>query len=189
MLRTLEIHAGQQTQVARLVRVMAFTIITIIAARISIPLEPVPFTFQPLAVLLAGMILGARDGMLSQLLYVGLIALGLPFDARALGTAALIGPTGGYLVGFVAAAFVTGWITERGRGAVLALLIGGVVGVAVIYAFGVPVLKTVANLEWARAWEIGAGFFVVWDLVKVLIAVALTKGGGEMVTRVLKPRS
>jgi biotin transport system substrate-specific component len=180
MLRTLA-QTRNWTQTYRLASIAAFTILTIIAARISIPFEPVPFTFQPLAVLLAGMLLGARDGMLSQLLYVALIALGLPFDARGLGAAALVGATSGYLFGFVPAAFVTGWIAERGRGTVLALLLAGAAGVAVIYLLGVPVLKTILNLEWAQAWEVGAGLFVAMDLVKVVIAAALTKGGSELI--------
>ena len=71
------------TLTQRLLAIAALTALTAIGARITIPLEPVPFTFQVLAVLLAGMLLGARDGALSQLAYVGLIALNLPLDAPA----------------------------------------------------------------------------------------------------------
>ena len=87
-------------RVARIAaRIALFTGLTIIAARMQVELGgPVPFTFQPLAVLLAGMVLGAREGMASQLAYVGLIALGMPVDARGLGAAAFFGPTGGYRV-------------------------------------------------------------------------------------------
>ncbi|MBE0689717.1 MAG: biotin transporter BioY, partial [Anaerolineae bacterium] len=95
MLRTLP-QTRDWTQGQRLAGIAGFALLTTIAARISIPMEPVPFTFQPLAVLLAGMVLGARDGMISQLLYVIMIAAGLPLDSRALGPAALLGPTAGY---------------------------------------------------------------------------------------------
>jgi biotin transport system substrate-specific component len=184
MLRTLT-TTRDASLTTRLILVGAFAAITAIAARISIPMEPVPFTLQPLAVLLAAMVLGARDGMMSQLLYVALIAVGLPLDANMRGSVALFGPTGGYLVGFVVAAFVVGWIVERGSGKWLARLLGGVVGVAIIYAFGVPVLKLVTGMEWARAFEVGAGFFLLMDLVKVVIAAALAEGGRALVGRLL----
>ena len=77
------------SQIFRLARIGLFAAITALAAKISIELGgPVPFTLQTLAVLMTGMLLGARDGALSQLLYVGVIAIGLPLDARGLGAAA-----------------------------------------------------------------------------------------------------
>jgi biotin transport system substrate-specific component len=182
MLRTLP-QTREWSITYRLVAVVAFAALTAIAARISIPMQPVPFTLQPLAVLLAGMVLGARDGMLSQLLYVALIAAGLPIDANMRGSAALFGATGGYLVGFVVAAFVVGWIVERGGMRWVVRLLAGVAGVAIIYAFGVPVLKSVTGMEWAAAWAAGAGFFVLMDLVKVVIAAALAEGGRALLAR------
>src|SRR4051812_12603201 len=85
----------------RVVGIGAFTLVTILSARITIPMQPVPFTLQTLAVLLAGLILGARDGAFSQLAYLALIALNVPVDAKGVGVAALFGPTAGYLFGFV----------------------------------------------------------------------------------------
>ncbi len=182
MLRTLP-QARTWTELHRLGAALAFTGITIIAARISIPLEPVPFTLQPLAVLLAGLVLGARDGALSQLLYVLLIAAGLPLDARALGTAALFGPTGGYLIGFIAAAFVTGWIAERARGALLLRFLAGVAGIAVLYACGVLMLMQYLNIGIEQAWATGAAPFLLPDLAKALIAAALAEGGRAALMR------
>jgi biotin transport system substrate-specific component len=127
-------------------------------------------------------VLGARGGFLSQLLYVGLIALGAPIDANMRGAAALVGPTAGYLIGFVAAAFITGAIYERGRTALWAV-IAGLVGVLAIYMFGVPVLRFVANLEWDAAIQSGVGFFIVWDFVKVLIAAGLVTGSRALLRR------
>src|SRR5215813_8280396 len=94
------------------------TVLTAIAAQISIPLPftPVPFTFQPMVVLVGAMALGSRLGMASQ--FLGLGAIGLPVfaasPALSQGVARLFGPTGGYLMAYPFAAFVAGWLAERG---------------------------------------------------------------------------
>lgn len=176
MLRTLP-RTRAFTLPARLMAVLVFACITAVAARLAIPFEPVPFTLQPLAVLLAGLVLGARDGALSQLLYVALIAGGLPLDARGLGAAALLGPTGGYLFGFVAAAWVSGWLAETGARRLWRRWLAGVAGVAAIYLVGVPFLKLVTGLDWEAAWAGGAALFIAPDLLKALIAAALAEGG------------
>ena len=89
--------------------VITFAAVTALTARVTIflPFTPVPITLQTLAVVLSGLVLGARGGALAQLVYLGLLAAGLPVDAKGLGPAALFGPTAGYLLGFVPAAFVT----------------------------------------------------------------------------------
>src|SRR5439155_23170003 len=96
------------------------TVLTAIAAQISIPVPftPVPFTFQPMVVLLGGAALGARLGMTSQILYLALGIAGLPvFAASATlppGAARLLGPTGGYLMSYPFAACLAGYLAERG---------------------------------------------------------------------------
>lgn len=181
------LHHLPQTRTARLpVRlalIALFTLLTVIAARISIPMDPVPFTLQPLAVLLAGMILGAREGALSQLLYVALIAIGLPVDANMRGQAALLGPTGGYLIGFIAAAFVSGWLVEHGANRIWQRWLAGVAGIAVIYLVGVPWLAINRGMPLDVAISAGALPFLLPDLVKALIAAALTEGGREFALR------
>ncbi len=139
MLRTLA-QTRDANWIYRLASAGAFTLLTIIAARVSIPMQPVPFTLQPLAVILAGLILGGRDGALSQIAYLALIALNLPVDANHLGAAALVGPTAGYLFGFVAGALVAGLLVERGSLRLWQRWIAGIVGIAVIYVFGLLVL-------------------------------------------------
>ncbi len=182
MLRTLP-----QTRDARvsyrLAGIAALTLLTIIAARITIPMQPVPFTLQPLAVLLAGLILGARDGALSQIAYLALIALNLPVDARGLGAAALVGPTAGYLFGFVAGAFVAGLLVERGSRRMAQRWLAGVAGIAAIYLFGVVVLKLNTGMAWDAAWAAGAAPFLVPDLAKALIAAGLAEGGRSLLMR------
>lgn len=165
-----------------LVGIGFFTALTIIAARVSIPLEPVPFTLQPLAVLLSGMVLGWRDGLLSQALYVALIAAGLPLDARALGTAALLGPTAGYLVGFVGAAGLAGFMIEHAGNRVWQRWLAGAAGIVVIYVFGLIVLKVNTGMEWGAAWTAGAAPFIAPDMVKALIAAAMTESGRRILT-------
>lgn len=182
MLRTLP-----QTQSAslpqRLLGIGLFTLITVVAARLTIPMDPVPFTLQPLAVLMAGMILGARDGALSQLAYVALIAIGLPIDANMRGQAAFFGPTGGYLVGFVAAAFVAGWLIEHGANRVWQRWLAGVAGIAVIYAVGVPWLALARAMPLDMAIGQGALPFLLPDLVKAFLAAAMTEGGRALLLR------
>jgi len=176
MLRTLP-QTRDWTQGQRLASIVAFALVTAVSARISIPMEPVPFTFQPFAVLLAGMILGARDGMLSQLLYVAMLALGMPLDSRALGAAALIGPTAGYIYGFVPAAFVVGWIAQQRQSAFWLRLVAGAAGIVVIYVFGLSWLMNTLSLDFNAAWVAGGAAFILPDLVKVVIAATLTQGG------------
>jgi biotin transport system substrate-specific component len=182
MLRTLP-QTRDQRLIIRIAEIAVFTIITILSARVTIDIGVVPFTLQPLAVLLAGMILGGRDGALSQLAYVALIAAGLPFDARGLGTAALFGPTGGYLVGFIVAAGVAGLLVESGAKRVWQRWLAGIAGVAVIYFFGILVLKLHTGMDWAKAWDAGVAPFIIPDLAKALIAAALTEGGRRLLLR------
>ena len=117
---------------ARAATIAFFAALTALTARITIhlPFTPVPITLQVMVVLLAGLALGAKDGALSQIAYVASIALGLPFDANALGAAAFASPTAGYLIGFIAGAFVAGYLAERGLNRNRALRL--VVGVALI---------------------------------------------------------
>ena len=124
----------------RLLATLAVTGLTALAAQISIPLPftPVPFTLQPMVVLLGGAALGARLGMMSQVIYLALGIAGFPvFAASPLpqGVLRLLGPTGGYLMSYPFAAFLTGALAERGfdrnyRTSVLAM--GA--GLAVIFA-------------------------------------------------------
>src|SRR5512137_2355408 len=109
-----------------------FAALTALTARITIPLPftPVPITLQVMVVLLAGLTLGAKDGALSQIVYVTSITLGLPLDANGLGAAAFASPTAGYLIGFIAGAFVAGYLAERGLNRNRALrLVAGLAGV------------------------------------------------------------
>ena len=143
----------------------------------AVNVGPVPITAQTLGVMLAGSVLGARRGFLSQLLFLVLVAIGLPvLPGGRGGLSVLAGPTAGYLVSWPIAALVIGLITERvwrrynlGWG-VLANVVGGMV---VIYAIGVPVLAAVNDLPLGTAITLGALPFLIGDLVKAVIAAAI----------------
>lgn len=146
-----------------------------LAARIAVPLpfSPVPVTGQTLAVLLIGALLGSRRGALSVLAYLAEGAVGLPvFAGGTAGVTRLMGPTGGYLFGFIAAAFLTGWLAERGWdrrfGTTLAMM---GVGNTAIYLLGLPYLASFVGLE--RVLALGLYPFVIGDLVKSILAALL----------------
>jgi biotin transport system substrate-specific component len=143
----------------------------------AIQVGPVPITAQTLGVMLAGAVLGARRGFLSQLLFLVLVAIGLPLLASGTGGLAVFaGPTAGYLISWPIAAFVVGFLTERFWArynlawGILANVVGGIV---VIYAIGVPVLAVVANLSPTAAIVSGALPFLVGDAIKAVLAAAI----------------
>ena len=148
-------------------------------AQVAIPLPhtPVPLTGQTFAVLLVGALLGSARGCLAVLLYLFEGVIGLPvFAGGAFGLARLVGPTGGYLVGFVAAAFLVGLLAKRGWdrrvwSSALAMLLGN----GVIYAFGLAWLAHVVGPE--KAFSLGLYPFIPGDFIKLgLAAVALPAG-------------
>jgi biotin transport system substrate-specific component len=160
----------------RVAAIVLFAALTALGARITIPLPftPVPITLQVMLVLLAGLTLGAKDGALSQIIYVAAIAIGLPFDAKGIGAAMLISATAGYLIAFIPAAFVTGWLAEKGaRGNRLWSFAASLIGVGIIYGMGTAWL-TIGFLggDFSRGWALGIAPFIVVDVIKAVIAAA-----------------
>ena len=176
MLRTLPLTQSFALP-QRLISIALFTILMAISAKISLETAnpAVPFTMQVLVVLLSGMVLGARDGALSQIAYLALIISGQPVDARSLGAAALFGPTGGYLIGFIPAAFITGYMIEQAGKRFWQRWLAGIVGIGVIYFFGVSHLALYTGMDIPKAWNAGAAPFLAFDLVKAVIAAGLTE--------------
>ncbi len=146
-------------------------------AQVRIPLQPVPITGQTLAVLLVGMALGSRRGPLAVLTYLGMGAAGLPFfTGGQSGLAYMAGATGGYLVGFIAAAYVVGWLAERGWDRTLAKTLAAmVIGNAVIYLFGVSWLATIVGGFEGPSGSLALGLypFLLGDALKALAAALL----------------
>jgi biotin transport system substrate-specific component len=171
----------------RVAAIVLFAALTALSARITIPLPftPVPITLQVMIVLLAGLTLGAKDGALSQIMYVGMIAIGLPFDAKGIGSAVLLSATAGYLIAFIPAAFVTGWLAERGaRSKRVWSFAASLIGVAVIYLIGTAWL-TIGFLggDVAKGWALGVAPFIVVDVIKALIAAGGAEGLRTLIER------
>ncbi|HEY6210677.1 MAG TPA: biotin transporter BioY [Vicinamibacterales bacterium] len=169
-------------QAERIAAAALVTVATAIAAQVSIPLPftPVPFTFQPMIVLLGAMALGSRLGMTSQCLYLALGVAGLPVFAASpilpQGVGRLIGPTGGYLMAYPAAAFVAGWLAERGFDRrYLTAVAAMACGLAMIFASGVTWLAVYVQPGRGPAAALAAGLypFIAADVLKLLIAAAV----------------
>ncbi len=144
--------------------------------RFYLPFTPVPVTGQVFAVLLSGVILGKWYGGISQGLYAGIGAAGLPwFTGMKGGMDVLSGVTGGYIVGFVAAALLIGWFTDRyvRSRSFAGLLILMVFGIGVIHMFGVIQLSAVLHLNVQTAIEKGSLPFIAVDIYKAMIAAAI----------------
>ena len=164
-----------QSRLESAVYVFSFSILMGLLARLSVPLPftPVPVTGQTLGVLLAGLVLGPHRGALAMLLYLAEGAAGLPVfsPAGAGGVAQLFGPTGGFLMAYPPAAFVTGWLASRLKVVSAALL----AGLAVIFSLGAAWLALVfpparQGLLAAAVWP-----FLPGELLKVLAALGLSR--------------
>jgi len=155
-------------------------LLTALLAQLAIPVpgSPVPITGQTLAVVLTAAALGPLRGMAGQGLYVSLGAIGLPFYADAeSGWQVVTGATGGYLLGFLPAAFLIGLAAQhRADRTLWKALPLFVAGQAVIFAIGVPWLAVVAGLSPSAALEAGFYPFIVGGLVKALVAGAVITG-------------
>jgi biotin transport system substrate-specific component len=167
----------------RVASVALLAALTAAAAQVSIPLPftPVPFTLQPMVVLLGGAVLGSRLGMSAQVLYLLAGIAGLPvFAASALlpqGALRLLGPTGGYLISYPFAAFAAGWLAERGFDRrYLTSVIAMACGLALVFACGVTWLAFVARpvaVGFDAALRTGLYPFIPADIFKVFVAAAV----------------
>jgi biotin transport system substrate-specific component len=186
LLDTVTTRSDARFRVAEQIGAVLFvTILTAVAAQISIPLPftPVPFTFQPMVVLLGAAALGPRLGMASQILYLSLGFAGLPVFAASpvlpQGAARLLGPTGGYLIAYPFAAFAAGWLAERGFDrryvSAVAAMIGGL---AVVFAGGILWLTIASTPSIGLSGALATGFvpFIIPDLLKLLVAAAVMPG-------------
>lgn len=150
--------------------------LTAVGALISIrlPVSPVPIVLSNFFAILAGLVLGPRLGTVSQIVYVLLGAAGAPVFAGMHGGAqVLVGPTGGYLVGFIVAAAVSGALGGRRPGAARAIA-AAAVGAALIYVLGVPWLAVTTHISLRRAVKLGVLPFLPGDAFKVVVAGLIT---------------
>lgn len=148
---------------------LAFTLLTILSARVRIPLPftPVPMTLQTFVVPLAGGFLGLYWGMASMLLYVGLGMAGAQvFASATAGSAFYLSPTAGYLIGYIFAAALVGWAIGKTRSNLL-LLGALLLSHGVILACGVAGLMANVHMTFAEAFLKGVAPFVIGDLLKI----------------------
>lgn len=149
-----------------------FAALTAIGAQISIPIGEVPITLQVLFILLSGLILGARLGFLSQMIYLLMGTIGLPvFAGFKGGFVYLYGPTGGYLIAFPMAAFLVGLISERNEN-ITGYALASLAGIVVIYFLGWFRLG-LFMYDFEKAFKVGVAPFIVIDLIKAAIAVVV----------------
>jgi biotin transport system substrate-specific component len=156
--------------------VIGFAAAVAAASQVAIPLPftPVPLTLQPMLVILAGMMLGPVAGAASMALYLAAGAAGLPVftPMGAPGIARLVGPTGGYLLAYPAAAFVSGALMRHVQPSLIGRWVAGIAGIAVIYFGGVAQL-TLLGGSLQRALQLGVAPFVVLDVAKALVAAVI----------------
>lgn len=182
-------QAGDGRRVLRTaVLALAGSLFVAACAQVQIPLWPVPITGQTFAVLLVGLVFGTRLGAATVALYLLEGVLGLPvFADFSAGPGVIAGPTGGYIVGFVFAAGVVGWLAEKGwdrrpLSTVLAMILGNLV----IYLFGLPwltafyagpgaayIASTGAEGPLGAAFAAGLVPFLVGDALKIALAAGL----------------
>jgi biotin transport system substrate-specific component len=171
--------------VTDLILIAAGTALTAVLAQIVIPLWPIPITGQTFAVLFVGATLGVTRAALSMVLYIAVGLFGLPVFApqangsHITGLAALLGPTGGYLIGFVLASALVGWLAQREWDRKwLRTLVAFVAGTLVIYAIGLPWLYvSLSNLHVPNTLQatLAGGLypFLIGDALKAIFAAVL----------------
>jgi biotin transporter BioY len=147
--------------------------------KVYLPISPVPITGQTFAVLMLAALLGSRLGVLAVIAYLAEGIAGLPVFAGGIGLAALIGPTGGYLVGFIAVAYVVGRLAEMGWDRrVSTTILAMLAGEFVLYTFGVCWLAIMTNIR--TALVIGLYPFIVGDILKIAFAAAVLPAGWKL---------
>lgn len=145
-----------------------------VLAQVTIPLPLVPITGQTLAIGLVVTILGAKLGTLSVLLYILLGTVGIPvFTGFVGGLGIVVGPTGGYIVGFIPTAIIMGLYLKKFGLTIPHAIVANVIGMVITLAFGTVWLKIVAELSWTAAFMAGAATFIIPGLLKATFAAWL----------------
>jgi len=181
----LEVALAPMDIVRQVGLVVGFSLLTALAAQVAIPIGPIPITGQTFAVLLTGALLGSRLGALAIIAYLVEGASGLPFFAGGTGGLAhLVGPAGGYLIAFPAAAYVTGAFAEHDWDrqfftAVLAILIGSLV--IIFCGWGWFSLSTRTNALTAFRFTVLP--FIPGDIIKIVLAAAVLPSGWVLLNR------
>lgn len=187
---------GQLSLARKLFAVLAGSLLIAIAAQISVPFWPVPLTLQGLAVLLVGFAFGSRLGAATVIAYLVEGAAGLPVFANGgAGLPYMMGPTGGFLLGFVAMAWIAGLAAERGIArSVVGAIFAGLVAAIALYVIGIAWPMSVAAVFGIEGGWVGQAFsgyywtyfiapFLLGDAVKIVIAALVMTGAWRVLTR------
>ncbi len=164
------------SKLTRAIMACLFAALISIGAYIAIPIPgtPVPIVLQNMFILLAGFILGPWWGLASVVFYLILGAAGLPvFSGGTGGLVKFAGPTGGYLFGFMPGVVAFGLLSRLGKQRWYFNVMAGVVGMAVVYVFGVARLKAVLGVDWTKALAMGLVPFIPGDIAKIIVASIL----------------
>jgi biotin transport system substrate-specific component len=174
------LESGQRSLTTLVLAAMGASLIAVMSW-VSVPLAPVPITLQTLGVLVVAGLLGHRWGAVSVVVFLLIGTAGLPvFHGGSSGPGVVAGPTGGYLIGFVLAAFVMGWFAGharrlQGRKSLVLLAGGALLATACVYLVGIPWLSAVTGLGLREALGPGLLPFIPGDLLKAALAVALVR--------------
>jgi len=153
-------------------------------AYLAIPIGPVPIVLQNLFVFLSGLLLGSRWGFACVAVYILVGACGLPiFSIGRGGIGHILGPTGGYLMGFLPAVYVIGLITEKTKHLVIIDVIAMVCGGIIIYACGVTWLKVITGMTLTKTLAVGMYPFILGDALKIAAAVPIAKALRPVINR------
>lgn len=162
----------EQQKLRMMIMTALFASIIGLLAKITIPLPLVPITGQTLAIGLAATILGSTYGTISVLLYISLGAVGIPvFAGLSAGVSVIVGPTGGFIIGFIPTAFFIGRYLEKTSFNFVNAMVANTIGMLITLSFGTAWLKVAADLNWDAAFAGGfAPPFIVVGLIKAALA-------------------
>ena len=164
------------TQLRMTVYASLLAALTAAGAYLSIPIGPVPIILQNMFVLLSGLLLGSRWGLGSVGVYILAGAFGLPVFAGGLGgISRIVGPTGGYILGYLPAVYIIGLITERRKQNMVLDIIAMICGCIIIYACGVSWLKILTGMTLIKTLTVGMYPFLIGDALKIAAAAAIAK--------------
>lgn len=162
----------KKIQTSTIAIIALMTAVTCILGPLSLPIGPVPISLTNLAIYFTVILLGWKKGTVSYCIYLLIGLVGVPvFSSFTAGPAKLFGPTGGYLIGFIPLAIISGWFIEKFPGKKVMYLLGMILGTAVCYALGTAWLAYEASMTFQAALMAGVIPFIIGDLLKMVIAI------------------
>lgn len=155
----------------RITLIALFSAILCVLGPLSIPIGPISFSLTPFGVCLAAYVLGMRDGVISCLIYLLIGAIGLPvFSGFQGGLIKLLGPTGGYLIGFIFLSLCTGVVAQYAQNNISLEFLGMIIGLFLCYLLGTLWLSHQMHLGFFKALSVGVIPFIIPDLIKLILA-------------------